>query len=295
MRIRRLLALALIGFIAPLAWATNYDLRPEGSTAVTKIPGLPGRLVMYSKTVDFSEQTVGSGDTYQVLQIPAKTFVLAVGADVTVITSNTLTFDVGDSTDADGYLNNLALTSVANYSTLPMYGHRRTVAIPFFVDNLTSSGAVTTGTCGGTAQYVALPAYSSVVGISTFVSAAPGTGTITAEVLLDGAATGLANSITTATTKDFDAQANNLDVLAADGTVGVAITGSSDMLPTGSIDVNSTVFAEINDEQGDSTTEATKYTNGKYYSANDYLLVTASAADAAPQAKVTFTIAAIQF
>lgn len=57
-----------------------------------------------------------SGDVLQVLRIPAKTQVLAVGADVTKAEGGTLTIDVGDGTDTDGYLDGVNANTVAGYS-----------------------------------------------------------------------------------------------------------------------------------------------------------------------------------
>jgi len=58
-----------------------------------------------------------SGDVLEVLRIPAKTQVLAVGVDVTTAEGGTLTLDVGDGTDPDGFLDGVNANTVAGYSS----------------------------------------------------------------------------------------------------------------------------------------------------------------------------------
>lgn len=58
------------------------------------------------------------GDVMEVIQLPAKTAVLAVGLDVTTAEGGTCTVDVGDGADADGYLDGVDANAVASYSHL---------------------------------------------------------------------------------------------------------------------------------------------------------------------------------
>ena len=58
-----------------------------------------------------------SGDVLEVLQIPAGTQVLAVGLNVTTAEGGTLTVDVGDGDDPDGYLDGVNGNAVAGYSS----------------------------------------------------------------------------------------------------------------------------------------------------------------------------------
>ena len=60
---------------------------------------------------------LGAGDVLEVLRIPAKTQVLAVGLDVTTVEGGTLTIDVGDGADPDGYLDGVNANTVAGYSS----------------------------------------------------------------------------------------------------------------------------------------------------------------------------------
>lgn len=60
---------------------------------------------------------LGAGDVLEALPIPAKTMVLKVGADVTTTEGGTLTLDVGDGTDPDGFLDGVNANAVAGYSS----------------------------------------------------------------------------------------------------------------------------------------------------------------------------------
>jgi hypothetical protein len=57
---------------------------------------------------------LASGDVIEAMPLPAKSFVLAVGYDVTTAEGASATFDLGDGSDADGYLNDISLNSVAS-------------------------------------------------------------------------------------------------------------------------------------------------------------------------------------
>jgi hypothetical protein len=61
--------------------------------------------------------TLASGDVLEVLRIPAKTQVLAVGADVTTASGATLTIDLGDGADIDGFLDGVNANTAAGYSS----------------------------------------------------------------------------------------------------------------------------------------------------------------------------------
>lgn len=56
-----------------------------------------------------------SGDIIEAIPLPAKTLVLRVGLDVTTAEGGTLTIDVGDGSDTDGYLDGVNANTVASY------------------------------------------------------------------------------------------------------------------------------------------------------------------------------------
>lgn len=69
-------------------------------------------------TLDFSSTNGTSGDTIQLFSIPADSVVLAVGAEVVTAEGGTLTIDVGDGDDPDGYLDGSNGNSATHYTSL---------------------------------------------------------------------------------------------------------------------------------------------------------------------------------
>lgn len=62
---------------------------------------------------------IADNDILEVIPVPAKTLVLAVGLDVTTAEGGTCTIDVGDGATVDGYLDGVNANTVASYcSTL---------------------------------------------------------------------------------------------------------------------------------------------------------------------------------
>lgn len=57
---------------------------------------------------------IASGDVIEAIPVPAKSLVMRVGYDVTTAEGATATFDLGDGSDTDGYLNDVSLNSVAS-------------------------------------------------------------------------------------------------------------------------------------------------------------------------------------
>lgn len=58
-----------------------------------------------------------AGDVLEALHVPAGTQVLAVGLNVTTAEGGTLTVDVGDGADPDGFLDGVDANAVAGYSS----------------------------------------------------------------------------------------------------------------------------------------------------------------------------------
>jgi hypothetical protein len=89
-------------------------LRADGLTKVTRM----------EVTLDFAKiaaarsaagaTALASGDVLEVIPVPAKSLVMRVGYDVTTAEGATATFDLGDGSDADGYLNDVDLNTVAS-------------------------------------------------------------------------------------------------------------------------------------------------------------------------------------
>ena len=58
---------------------------------------------------------LASGDVLEVLPLPAKALVMAVGVDVTTAGTSSLTLDVGDGDDADGFHDGIAADAVGSF------------------------------------------------------------------------------------------------------------------------------------------------------------------------------------
>lgn len=65
------------------------------------------------KTIDCSVNELGSGDTAELLAIPAGTFVSAVFTDVTTAEGSAATVTVGDGTDPNGWATSANVNAVA--------------------------------------------------------------------------------------------------------------------------------------------------------------------------------------
>jgi hypothetical protein len=112
----------------------------SGSLSYTKA----GKHYVLEKTVDFSATSRLQNDVLQLFAIPAKTQVNKVQYDVTTAEGGTLTFDIGDGSDVDGFIdgangnavgsgvNTLALTegapnTVTGYSNGKYYSAADTI------------------------------------------------------------------------------------------------------------------------------------------------------------------------
>ena len=78
---------------------------------------------------------LASGDVLEIIPLPAKSLVLRVGYDVTTAEGASATFDLGDGSDTDGYLNDISLNSVASgISTVSLAeGTPNTFPLPYAV------------------------------------------------------------------------------------------------------------------------------------------------------------------
>lgn len=60
---------------------------------------------------------LGAADVIEVLPLPAKSYVLFAGVDVTTAEGGTLTLDLGDGSDPDGFLDGVDGNAVASYAS----------------------------------------------------------------------------------------------------------------------------------------------------------------------------------
>lgn len=97
------LVVALFAGLAFSASAVTTNLTVGGDTDLANKHS--GGSYLIEATVDFTEHsTFSTNDVLQVLTVPAGVFVENVGYSVETVEDNTLTFDVGDGSDTDGYI-----------------------------------------------------------------------------------------------------------------------------------------------------------------------------------------------
>ena len=74
---------------------------------------------MMAAMIDTAVQNLDANDIWQAITVPAGSIVVAVGAVILTAEGGTLTIDVGDGDDADGYLNDANGNSAgASYSSI---------------------------------------------------------------------------------------------------------------------------------------------------------------------------------
>ena len=93
---------------------TAYD----SSNANTQIKASRDTVRIASEVVDFSSTTNAATDTFDVIGIPANTLVLSAGVDVLTAGTGTGTIAIGDSGDADQYVDEVAPTSTGQQTLL---------------------------------------------------------------------------------------------------------------------------------------------------------------------------------
>ena len=96
--------------------ATDYN----SNITSTNIPAKRGASIprVISDVVDFSSTTNASGDTFDVLPIPANSLVLAAGYDILTAGTGTGTVALGDSVDPDQYVAAVVQTATGQKTTL---------------------------------------------------------------------------------------------------------------------------------------------------------------------------------
>lgn len=76
-----------------------------------------------------SATALASGDVVQAISLPAKSLVLHVGVDVLTAGTGSLTLDVGDGADADGYLDGVAADAVGSFASIHTLSTGATVGL----------------------------------------------------------------------------------------------------------------------------------------------------------------------
>lgn len=89
----------------------------QGKYALTKLSVELDFAAITAARLAAGATALTSADVLEVIRIPAGTQVLAVGLNVTTAEGATLTIDVGDGTDPDGFLDGVNANTVAGYSS----------------------------------------------------------------------------------------------------------------------------------------------------------------------------------
>lgn len=88
------------------------DLRVGGSNELP-ISSSPG-IVTQVKTIDFSVNTAGDGDIFNVFHVPVNTWVLEVMVSVDTAEGHTATIEVGDATTIAQYHTGLSINAATS-------------------------------------------------------------------------------------------------------------------------------------------------------------------------------------
>jgi hypothetical protein len=88
--------------------------RADGLTKVTRMEVVLDFAKIAAARTAAGATALASGDVLEVIPVPAKTLVMQVGYDVTTAEGATATFDLGDASDTDGYLNDADLNAVGS-------------------------------------------------------------------------------------------------------------------------------------------------------------------------------------
>jgi hypothetical protein len=104
------LAMLLVAVIAQAVTTTDYT--GDGSTTKLSANSM-GRLAVLERTVTCSTVPMATSDVYQLFDVPENTLVLAVSWEVTTTNNVTATFDIGDGSDPDGFIDGASADAVA--------------------------------------------------------------------------------------------------------------------------------------------------------------------------------------
>jgi len=122
----------------------------NSSITSTNIPSSRGSSIprVISDVVDFSSTTNASGDTFDILPIPANSLVLAAGFDILTAGSGSGTIALGDSVDADQYVAAVNLQAAGQKVTLDAnYAYSAADAIRATIATAAVNGKVRVWAC----------------------------------------------------------------------------------------------------------------------------------------------------
>jgi hypothetical protein len=91
--------------------------RADGLTKVTRMEVELNFTAITAARSAAGATALASGDVIETILLPAKALVMAVGVDVVTAGTGSLTLDVGDGSDADGFLDGIAADAVGSFCT----------------------------------------------------------------------------------------------------------------------------------------------------------------------------------
>lgn len=104
---------ATVALFCAVVMVFGDTIDKTGTGGTEGYPPFGSGMYLFTRTIDFSDTTVNTGtaaNVYQVLDIPAGTFICSVGYEVVTSSSgdlgedSTCTIDIGDGSDTDGWI-----------------------------------------------------------------------------------------------------------------------------------------------------------------------------------------------
>jgi hypothetical protein len=106
-------ALMMLLVAASLQAVTITDYTGDGGTTKLSANSM-GRLSVLERKVTCSTVPMAANDVYQLFDIPPNTLVFAVSWEVETTNNVTATFDIGDDTNPDGFINSASANAVTS-------------------------------------------------------------------------------------------------------------------------------------------------------------------------------------
>lgn len=114
---------------------STHDLTKWTSAHQRSQTESPYKLNVITATIDCADYNIGSGDTAQIINVPANALVLTVRTKCVTAEGGTLTVDVGDDGSANRYGNDLNMNTttdnVSAASAMNLYTTANTIDVLF--------------------------------------------------------------------------------------------------------------------------------------------------------------------
>jgi hypothetical protein len=107
----------------------SAGFRAEGLNKVTRMEVELDFAAITAARAAGGATALASGDILEVMPVPAKTLVLHVGVEVETGGTTGLTLDIGDGSDADGYLDGVAGDAAGSFASIHTLATGATVGL----------------------------------------------------------------------------------------------------------------------------------------------------------------------